>query len=79
MSARPQGIYDPSPDNIAYLEGSNPATRKASDFLRNKSEYLRERVAGAAEIARQHPVYAVVALGILGLGIGFALSRRGRP
>ena len=78
MSARPQGIYDPSPDNVAYLEAPNAATRGASDFLRKKSDYLRERVTGAAEVARQHPVYALMALGILGLGLGFALSRRGR-
>jgi len=79
MSIRPQAIHDPSPDNGAYLKASNGATRRASDFLRNKSDYVRERVTGVAEIARQHPIYTVTALGILGLSLGLTLRRRGRP
>jgi hypothetical protein len=46
---------------------------KASYFLEKKSQYLRDRASGIVEIARRHPIYAVMAVGILGLGLGLAL------
>lgn len=50
---------------------------KASDYARAKSQYLRDRASGVVELARQHPVYTFMAVGIIGVGLGFAL-RNGR-
>lgn len=52
---------------------------KATYFLEKKSQYLRERASCVTEMARQHPVYSLMAIGILGFGLGFALrGGRGR-
>jgi hypothetical protein len=49
---------------------------KASDYVWKKSEGLRERVAGVSEMAGEHPVWTLVAMGLIGFGLGFALRGR---
>lgn len=49
---------------------------KASSFLQQRSQFLKNRASGVAEFARQHPVYVVMALGALGAGLGYAMRRR---
>ena len=52
---------------------------KASDYVWKKSERLRERAAGASDIATEHPIYTLIAVGLIGFGLGFVVrgGRRG--
>jgi hypothetical protein len=45
----------------------------ASDYVWSKSEKLREKAAGAADVANQHPVYTLLTVAALGMGLGFML------
>lgn len=51
---------------------------KASDYVWRKSEGLRERAVGVSEVAGNHPVYTLVAVGMIGFGVGYLLRGRGR-
>jgi hypothetical protein len=51
---------------------------KASDYVWKKSEGLRDRAAGVSELASNHPVCTLVAVGMIGFGVGFLLRGRGR-
>jgi hypothetical protein len=44
-----------------------------------KSGHIRERAAGVAEMASQHPAYSWIALGLVAFGLGYFLrgSRTG--
>lgn len=46
---------------------------RASHFLEKKSRYVREQASCLAQVAGQHPVYSVMAIGVLGFVLGFAL------
>jgi hypothetical protein len=46
---------------------------KASDFVWKKSERIRERAAGVAEMASQHRAYSWIALGLVAFGLGYFL------
>lgn len=49
---------------------------RASHFIGRKGQYLRSRASGVADIAREHPIYTVMAVGIVGLGLGFVMRSR---
>lgn len=52
---------------------------KASDYMWRKSGRIRDKAAGVAEMASQHPAYSWVALGLVAFGLGYFLrgSRTG--
>jgi hypothetical protein len=52
---------------------------KASEYMWNKSERIREKAAGVAEMASQHRAYSWIALGLVAFGLGYFLrgSRTG--
>jgi hypothetical protein len=49
---------------------------KASDYVWRKSEGLRDRVAGVSDLATEHPVWTLAAVGLAGFVLGFALRGR---
>ena len=52
---------------------------RASDYMWKKSGRIREKAAGVADIASQHPAYSWIALGLVAFGLGYFLrgSRTG--
>jgi hypothetical protein len=60
--------------NMAYQAADQVG--KASDYMWKRSEGLRDRVAGVSELAGEHPVWALVAVGLIGFGLGYALRSR---
>jgi len=49
---------------------------KATDFAWKRSEGLRERVAGVSDLAGEHPVWTLAAVGLIGFGLGYCLRSR---
>ena len=46
---------------------------RATDYMWNRSEAIRERAAGMAEMASQHRAYSWIALGLVAFGLGYFL------
>jgi hypothetical protein len=46
---------------------------RASDYVWEKSGRLREKAAGIAGVASQHPAYSWIALGLVAFGLGYFL------
>src|SRR5262245_26466234 len=49
---------------------------RASDYVWKKSGRIREKAAGVAEMASQHPAYSWIALGLVAFGLGYFLRGR---
>jgi ElaB/YqjD/DUF883 family membrane-anchored ribosome-binding protein len=53
---------------------------RASEYVQKQSVKFRKKAADAGEFANQHPLYAVLAVGLTGFALGLLLRRgRGRP
>jgi len=46
---------------------------RASDYMWEKSGRIRDKAAGVAEMASQHPAYSWIALGLVAFGLGYFL------
>jgi len=44
---------------------------KASDYVWQAGGRIRERAAGVADVAGQHPAYSWIALGLVAFGLGY--------
>ena len=60
--------------NVAHQTADHVG--KASDYVWRQSGRIRERAAGVAEIAGQHPAYSWIALGLVAFGLGYFLRGR---
>jgi len=49
---------------------------RASGYVWKKSGRIREKAAGVAEMAGQHPAYSWIALGLVAFGLGYFLRGR---